>query len=135
MKTKNINYRILLTSVWIKYNNEYNFIFDNCTTAHCYLPEKEIHFPLSEFRNPDSRSLFDLLHEIGHLKTNTKGMKRCEEEFYATQWAIKQMKEYCFDLSPDDKEIFQNYIWQWRETGIKLKGKNIPSKEQLTLKW
>ena len=76
-----------------------------------------------------------MLHEVGHLKTNKKGMKRCEEEFYATQWAIKEMKKYKFELDQKDKQIFQNYIWQWRERGIKLKGKNMPSKEQLTLVW
>lgn len=132
---KNINYKVLLTQIWIQYSQNYNFILDNCTTAYCYLPEKEIHFPLNEFKNPNSRSLFDFLHEIGHLETNKKGMKRCEEEFYATQWAIKQMKKYNFDINSRDKEIFQDYIWNWIETGIKLKGKNMPTKKQLTLQW
>lgn len=135
MKTKEINCKVLVTQIWVKYCQEYKFIFDNCDTAHCYLKEKEIHFPISDFKNPGKRQVFDLLHEIGHLKTNKKGMKRCEEEFYATQWAIKEMKKYDLELDLRNKSIFQNYIWKWRETSVKLKGKNIPNKEQLTLKW
>lgn len=135
MKKQTNNYCTLITQLWLKYHQEYTFIFDNCECAYCYLQDKEIHFPLSDFKNPDSRAVFDLLHEIGHLKTNKKGMKRCEEEYYATQWAIKEMKKYHLELHPVDKDIFQHYIWKWRETGMKLKGKNMPSKQQLTLVW
>lgn len=134
MKEKKINYKVLVTQIWMQYYKEYTFVFDNCSIAHCYLKEKEIHFPIKNFKDPSKREVFDLLHEIGHLKTNKKGMKRCEEEFYATQWAIKQMKKYNFDLNKKDKEIFQDYIYKWRETGIKLKGK-MPDKESLILEW
>lgn len=135
MKRKEINYKVIITQIWIQYSKDYVFIFDNCNIAHCYLKEKEIHFPIENFKDPNVREIFDLLHEIGHLKTNKKGMKRCEEEFYATQWAIKEMKKYNLELDSINKHIFQNYIWKWRETGIKLNGKNIPNKEQLTLIW
>jgi Zn-dependent peptidase ImmA (M78 family) len=129
------NIKLILITIWLKYNKEYTFFFDNCNVAHCYLVEKEIHFPMDRFNKPNSRDVFDMLHEIGHLKTNKKGMKRCEEEFYATQWAIKEMKKYKLKLSDVDKKIFQDYIWNWRNTSIKLKGKNVPSKEHLTLTW
>ena len=135
MKKVKIDYKVLLTEIWFYYNSEYKLVLEHCDVPHCHLDEKEIHYPLKRFCDPDNRDVFDMLHEVGHLKTNKKGMKRCEEEFYATEWAIKEMKKYKFELSQKDKQIFQNYIWQWRERGIKLKGKNMPSKEQLTLVW
>lgn len=131
---KKIDYNLLMAQVWLKYSMKYHFYFENCH-PHCFVKEKEIHFPLEKFKNPNKRDIFDMLHEIGHLETNVKGMKRCEEEYYATKWAIEQMKLYKFTLSKTDQLIFQNYIWKWRETGLKLKGKNMPSKEQLTLTW
>lgn len=134
-KKKQVNYVSLITVIWLKYHTEYQFIFDDCPNAYCYLKEKEIHFPIKSFTNPNCRAVFDMLHEIGHLETNKKGMKRCEEEFYATKWAIKEMKKYNFEINPCDKRDFQDYIWKWRDTSIKLKGKNVPSKESLTLKW
>lgn len=135
MKKDKINYQTLLTLIWIQYNAKYKFIICDCEIPHCFLKEKEIYFPQNCFKNPCSRDVFDLLHEIGHLETNKKGMKRCEEEYYATKWAIKEMKKYNFNISLADKRIFQDYIWKWRETGIKLKGKNMPTKKELTLSW
>ena len=47
----------------------------------------------------------------------------------------KQMKKYDLNLSEKDKELFQNYIWKWRNIGIKHKAKCMPAKQQLVLKW
>lgn len=135
MKHNKNDYKTLMTYVWVEYCNEYKIVFCNCDVPHCFLKEKEIYFPINNFANPGSKDVFDMLHEVGHLKTNKKGMKRCEEEYHATQWAIKEMKKYDFDLSDRHKKLFQDYIWKWRDTGIKLKGKNMPSKKQLTLTW
>ena len=135
MRNNKTDFRTIIIELWLKYCKEYYFVFEECEVAHCHLKEQEIHFPIANFNNPNSRDVFDMLHEIGHLKTNKKGMKRCEEEYYATQWAIKEMKKYKFKLKDEDKKIFQEYIWNWRETGIKLKGKNMPNKNQLTLIW
>lgn len=132
---KETDYKSLITIIWLVYSGKYKFIFCNCKVPYCLLKEKEVYFSKDCFKNPTARDVFDLLHEIGHLETNVKGMKRCEEEYYATQWAIKEMKEYNFDISKQDKTIFQNYIWKWRNTGIKLKAKNIPAKKELTLLW
>ena len=131
---KHVNCNLLMAQIWLKYCSVYKFCFEDCS-PHCYLKEKEIYFPIKRFQNPDKRDVFDMLHEIGHLETNSKGMKRCEEEYYATKWAIQEMKKYGFDLGQKDKQIFQNYIWKWRETGLKLKAKNMPSKEELILVW
>lgn len=118
--------------------NKYKDVIDLRVTteeAHCYVPEKIVYINGSKFLYPTNESIFDFLHEIGHIMTNTKKMKRCEEEFYATQWAIKEIKKYGLEISTKRKSEFQNYVWAWRETGMKLKGKNMPSKENLILKW
>ena len=39
------------------------------------------------------KSTFTLLHEIGHCENNNAKMRRCEEEFYATQWALDKCRE------------------------------------------
>jgi hypothetical protein len=118
-----------------EHKNEIEFRFSNNPVSYCYVLEKIIYIYYKGFLYPDEIFIFDILHEIGHIKTNTKGMKRCEEEYYATQWAIKEMKKIGLKLSNKRKQEFQNYIWKWRETGIKLNAKNIPSKEQLILTW
>ena len=117
------------------YKDTIDFRIDNKDCAYCYVPEKIIYLNGKDLLYPTVESLFDLLHEIGHILTNTSKMKRCEEEFYATQWAITEIKKYGYTLSDKRKDEFQQYIWAWRETGIKHKAKNIPKKEQLILSW
>jgi len=119
----------------VKYCNTINFRPTNEKGAYCYVPERIICISCDNFLNPTPTSLFDLLHEIGHIMTNKPGMKRCEEEFYATQWAIAEMKKYKYEISDKRKNVFQEYIWKWRDTAIKLKAKSVPSREELTLKW
>lgn len=118
-----------------KYKNTINFRVNNKDCAYCYVKEKIIYLNGRDLLYPTAESLFDLLHEIGHIITNTSKMKRCEEEYYATQWAIKEMKEYGYTISNKRKKEFQQYIWKWQETGVKLRAKNIPDKEELLLTW
>lgn len=136
MKNK-IDYKYIISFIWLEYFIKYNFFFDlkKGEVPYCYLKSKEIHFEQKRFDKPTSRDVFDLLHEIGHLETNKPGMKRCEEEYYATMWAIEKMKKYDFDIPQNDKAEFQEYVWKWREIGIKHKAKTIPSKKQLMLRW
>ena len=83
------------------------------------------------------RSTFDLLHEIGHIETTKSTMRRCEQEFYATVWAIEKINEYRLGHKITDsiKTLYQNYIWRELDRGIRRGGKGYPTKEQLTLKW
>jgi hypothetical protein len=118
-----------------EYRNTIHFRPTNEKGAYCYVPERIIYLHTDSFFNPTPSSLFDLLHEIGHIMTNKSGMKRCEEEYYATQWAISEMKKYDYMISDKRKDEFQQYIWKWRDTSIKLKAKTVPSREELTLKW
>lgn len=118
-----------------RFEKEINFCYTSQPVPFCHVPEKEVHLTIRGYAEPTDEDVFDILHEIGHIKTNLPGMKRCEEEFYATQWAIKEMKRYKFDIPLKRKREFQKYIWDWRETGLKLRAKNVPSKEELTLVW
>lgn len=55
-------------------------------------------------------STFDLLHEIGHIETTKSNMRRCEEEYYATQWAIDKCKEYGLTIPDNIIKLYQDYI-------------------------
>lgn len=83
------------------------------------------------------RSTFDLFHEIGHIENNTSGMRRCEEEYHATVWAIARMKEYGIaDKIPGViKADYQWYIHEELRRGLRRHGSNLPTKEALTLEW
>jgi hypothetical protein len=104
----------IINNILNEYKNEIEFRFSNEPVSYCYVPEKIIYLYSKGFLYPDTIFIFDLLHEIGHIKTNIKGMKRCEEEYYATQWAIKEMKKIGLKLPDKRKQEFQNYIWKWR---------------------
>lgn len=101
--------------------------------AYCVLEDKTIYLNRNDFLYPSYRSLFDFLHEIGHIKTNVKSMRRFEEEYYATEWAIAQCSKYNVKLSCYDKNDFDNYIMGLLHSCKNRKGKNIP--DTLTLNW
>ena len=78
---------------------------------------------------------FELLHEIGHCENNDSKMRRCEAEFYATQWAIDRCKEYKVEVPEKTLRDYQNYVWCERQRGINRHCDSLPSKEELTLVW
>ena len=82
-------------------------------------------------------STFELFHEIGHIENNNAKMRRCEEEYYATVWAIDKLREYeILDrLSAKQKESYQDYIYRELDRGVRRGGKQYPTKEELTLNW
>ena len=57
-----------------------------------------------------ARSTFTLLHEVGHIETTKAGMRRAEEEYFATQWAIERAKEYELDIPENIRKDYQDYI-------------------------
>ena len=83
------------------------------------------------------RSLFTLLHEVGHIENNNSKMRRCEEEYHATVWAIDRMRDYGLaDKIPDSiKERYQKYIYMELDRGKRRGGAGYPTRDQLTLKW
>ena len=83
------------------------------------------------------RSTFDLFHEIGHIENNNSKMRRCEEEYHATVWAIEKMKEYGIadKISGVIKKDYQWYIHNELDRGLRRHGKDYPTREELTLEW
>ena len=84
--------------------------------------------------DPDDYDVFAFLHEVGHVLTNKPYQKRCLQEYLASQWALEEAKNFQFYVSEDIIDLYQRYIWQWRETCIKQRGKDVPTKEELTLR-
>lgn len=127
--------KTIQSKVYDQYKNEINFRFTNEDVPYCHVPEKIIYLKLTAFLHPTKESVFDMLHEIGHIMTNKPKMKRYEEEYHATVWAIKEAKKYNLKVTKKRRQEYQNYIWNWRDSSIKRKGKNILSKEEVTLEW
>lgn len=117
------------------YKDKYAIRFMKDEVAYCYLETKEIYLNIDNWFNPTIRTVFDFLHEIGHLETNTIKMKKCEREFFATVWAINEFNKLGLKLDKSDQKIFQEYILGFRNSAIKRHAKNVPTVEQLTLKW
>ena len=79
------------------------------------------------------KSTFTLLHEIGHCENNNSKMRRCEQEFYATQWALDKCKEYGIDVSEDIIDRYQRYIYRELERGLRRGGLEYPTREEMRL--
>lgn len=56
------------------------------------------------------RCTFDLFHEVGHIETSKQNMRKAEQEYYATCWAINRCKEYQLDIPEEVLHIYQRYI-------------------------
>ena len=56
------------------------------------------------------QSTFELFHEIGHIVNNNSRMRRAEEEYYATVWAIGKCKEYGLEVPAKTMKEYQDYI-------------------------
>lgn len=69
------------------------------------------------------QNTFDLFHEIGHIETNTAGMRRAEEEYSATMWAIERCREYGIKIPRKLYNEYQEYIDWTRERGERRGGK------------
>lgn len=80
------------------------------------------------------RSTFTLLHEIGHCENNNSTMRRCEQEFYATQWALDICREYDIDVPNEVIKKYQDYVYRELERGLRRGGKYYPTREQMELK-
>lgn len=69
------------------------------------------------------QSTFDLFHEIGHIETTKSGMRRAEEEYFATVWAIEEAKKYNLDIPQKTIKEYQDYIDMEKARGIRRGGK------------
>ena len=69
------------------------------------------------------QATFDLLHEIGHLENNKSGMRRAEEEYYATVWALEQCEKYRITVPQKTWKRYQDYVDMEKARGIRRGGK------------
>lgn len=67
-------------------------------------------------------STFTLMHEIGHIENNWAGLRRCEEEYFATMWAIQKCKELGMRIQKKTIKFYQDYIDLEIERGVRRGG-------------
>ena len=98
---------------------------------HAHVKERRV----CKFRFKNSfRATFDLMHEIGHIEANNASMRRCEQEYYATQWAIKHLTDYGLEMDKNLLDMYQCYINEEYDRGIRRHCKTLPPLETLQLK-
>lgn len=112
--------------------SEYDYYY---TDGYCQakFDEGEIWFNKERFNKPTRYFLFVMLHEIGHMKNNTKEDNRSMSEFKATVWALEHAKKYGVYPSKKTLEIFQEDVYKWRNLD-RIIGKKPLSKKMLTFK-
>jgi predicted DNA-binding protein (UPF0278 family) len=71
------------------------------------------------------KATFDLFHEIGHIESNTSKMRRCEQEYHATVWAIIEMRKYGLEVPASIISSYQEYINREHDRGVR-RGGNLP---------
>lgn len=69
------------------------------------------------------QSTFTLFHEIGHIMNNQSSMRRAEEEYYATVWAINECKKYGIEVPQKIIDDYQEYIDDEIERGVRRGGR------------
>lgn len=68
------------------------------------------------------QSTFTLFHEIGHIETTKSGMRRAEEEYHATVWALERCKEYGIEVPAKTIRVYQDYIDREKARGLRRGG-------------
>ena len=68
------------------------------------------------------QSTFTLFHEIGHIINNESWMRRAEQEFYATKWALTECKQYGIKVPDSIIKEYQDYIDMTIDRGIRRGG-------------
>lgn len=69
------------------------------------------------------QSTFTLLHEVGHIETTKSGMRRAEEEYHATVWALERCKEYGIEVPAKTIREYQDYIDMEKDRGLRRGGR------------
>lgn len=88
--------------------------------THAHVKERRI----CKWKRKNSyESTFILFHEAGHIMTNTSKMRRAEEEYHATIWAIERCKEYNIEVKQSTIFDYQRYILSEIYRGLRRGGK------------
>ena len=99
----------IINNILNKYKNKMIFLFYNGDSI-CYRNIHMVYLSNRIKEDPCDDNIFELLHEIGHIMNNTDEMKTCEEEYYATVWAINESKKYKLQITDECKKMYQTYI-------------------------
>lgn len=129
-----MNYKEIQNEVIAKYRINISDGSGCWTRTHAHPKERKV----CKWKQANSaESTFTLFHEIGHVETFKSTMRRCESEYVATVWAIDRMREYELldKISDKTKNLYQNYIYQELDRGVRRGGKGYPSKQDLRFKW
>ena len=103
---------------------------DDWSRTHAHVKKRRV----CKWKSSSSvQSTFTLLHEVGHIETTKSYMRRCEEEYYATVWALEKCKEYGIEVPEKEIQRYQRYINMEHDRGVRRGGK-LPSLENLQLK-
>lgn len=106
----NMKYIAIQNEVISKYN------IDICDGTKCKNDWKRTHAHpkqrrVCKWKQANSiTSTFTLFHEIGHIMTDKGGMRRAEQEYYATVWAIEECKKYGLQVPQYIIDSYQRYI-------------------------
>lgn len=103
--------------------------------AYSYVLSREIVMPPGSLDAPTEWNILSLLHEIGHVKTNTRNMRVYEKEYYATQWAADEARRIGLPVKQIWKDAYRDYILQKRQMCINKKGRDVASVESLMINW
>lgn len=68
------------------------------------------------------QSTFTLFHEIGHIEANQGWMRRAEQEYFATVWAIDECKKYGIEVPAKIINEYQAYIDMTKDRGTRRGG-------------
>nr|MBP3680391.1 hypothetical protein [Clostridia bacterium] len=114
----------------------YGIIIENnskChSRTHVHVKEKRI----CKWKKANSiKSTFTLLHEIGHCENNNSKMRRCEQEYFATQWALDKCKEFNINVPKEIIDRYQKYVYRELERGIRRGGTGYLSKNAMLLRY
>ena len=102
---------------------------DDWHRTHAHIKERKV----CKWKQANSiQATFTLFHEIGHIETTTSKMRRCEEEYHATMWAISKCREYGLQIPESIIKLYQDYINQEHDRGIRRNG-NLPPLKSLQL--
>lgn len=119
-----MTYIEIQNEVIAKYNID---ICENSTCrqrTHAHVKERRI----CKWRRANSiQSLFTLFHEIGHIECHKSVMRRAEDEFYATEWALAQCKNYGVKVPQSIVNAYQRYIDLEKARGLRRGGKGYAS--------
>lgn len=105
----------LVDMIIARYKHKYKFLSTKETTAFCCIESKEIYIPEMYREYPSLVYVFDVLHEVGHLETNTLDMETYQMEYLATVWALNAASKARIYVEPMTIANYQRYICDWRD--------------------